>query len=425
MKTFVLTAALLCVSATALADKIAVVGGKVFTGTAQGTLESATVLIDNNTVVSVSNGADVPAGYTVIDATGKYVTPGLVGAYTQLGLVEVGMSAGTVDSSVSTLPISATGAAYDVSYAVNPDSSLMAISRVEGVTSAATTISRTEYLFHGQGAVITLASDAQPVLKPKAFVAVNVGNAGADDAGGSRAAVWVMLENAINEVKEAPKSLSPTSDWHGINSRLDVQALRPVVKGEVPLLIHADRAADIRQVIAFKQRHPGMNVVLVKGMEAWRVADELASAKIPVIIDPEFNLPGGFDQMGATLANAARLHNAGVTIAIGMETHNIRLATQHAGNAVAHGLSHEAALAALTVNPARIFGMEGTIGSLAKGARADLVIWSGDPLEVTEAAETVLINGKVIEHASRQIKLQQRYQAFSESDTASQYIRLD
>ena len=425
MKTLVLTAALLCVSATALADKIAVVGGKVFTGTAQGTLESATVLIDNNTVVSVSKGADVPAGYTVIDATGKYVTPGLVGAYTQLGLVEVGMSAGTVDSSVSTLPISATGAAYDVSYAVNPDSSLMAISRVEGVTSAATTISRTEYLFHGQGAVITLASDAQPVLKPKAFVAVNVGNAGADDAGGSRAAVWVMLENAINEVKEAPKSLSPTSDWHGINSRLDVKALRPVVEGEVPLLIHADRAADIRQVIAFKQRHPGMNVVLVKGMEAWRVADELASAKIPVIIDPEFNLPGGFDQMGATLANAARLYNAGVTIAIGMETHNIRLATQHAGNAVAHGLSHEAAMAALTVNPARIFGMEGTIGSLAKGARADLVIWSGDPLEVTEAAETVLINGKVIEHTSRQIKLQQRYQAFSDSDTASQYIRLD
>lgn len=425
MKTFVLTAALLCVSATALADKIAVVGGKVFTGTAQGTLESATVLIDNNTVVSVSNGADVPAGYTVIDATGKYVTPGLVGAYTQLGLVEVGMSAGTVDSSVSTLPISATGAAYDVSNAVNPDSSLMAISRVEGVTSAATTISRTEYLFHGQGAVITLASDAQPVLKPKAFVAVNVGNAGADDAGGSRAAVWVMLENAINEVKEAPKSLSPTSDWHGINSRLDVKALRPVVEGEAPLLIHADRAADIRQVIAFKQRHPGMNVVLVKGMEAWRVADELASAKIPVIIDPEFNLPGGFDQMGATLANAARLYNAGVTIAIGMETHNIRLATQHAGNAVAHGLSHEAAMAALTVNPARIFGMEGTIGSLAKGARADLVIWSGDPLEVTEAAETVLINGKVIEHTSRQIKLQQRYQAFSDSDTASQYIRLD
>ena len=425
MKTLVLATALLCVSATALADKIAVVGGKVFTGTAQGTLESATVLIDNNTVVSVSKGAEVPAGYNVIDATGKYVTPGLVGAYTQLGLVEVGMSAGTVDSSVSTLPISGTGAAYDVSYAVNPDSSLMAISRVEGVTAAATTISRTEYLFHGQGAVITLASDAQPVLKSKAFVAVNVGNAGADDAGGSRAAAWVMLENAINEVKEAPKSLSPTSDWHGINSRLDVKALKPVVKGEAPLLIHADRAADIRQVIAFKQRHPGMNVVLVKGMEAWRVADELASAKIPVIIDPEFNLPGGFDQMGATLANAARLHNAGVTIAIGMETHNIRLATQHAGNAVAYGLSHEAALAALTVNPARIFGMEGTIGSLANGARADLVIWSGDPLEVTEAAETVLINGKVIEHTSRQIKLQQRYQAFSDSDTASQYIRLD
>ncbi|TPV55760.1 amidohydrolase family protein [Aestuariibacter sp. GS-14] len=423
MKTLLLTAALLSVSASAMAEKIAVVGGKVFTGTAQGTLESATVLIDNHKVVSVANGTTVPAGYTVIDATGKYVTPGLVGAYTQLGLVEVGMSAGTVDSAVTALPVSSTGAAYDVSYAVNPDSTLMAISRVEGITSAATTISKTDYLFHGQGAVITLDGDAQPVLKPRAFVAVNVGNAGVDDVGGSRAALWVMLENAIVEAQEAPKTLSATTEWHGINSRLDVKALKPVLNGDAPLLIHADRAADIRQVIAFKQRHPTIHVVLVKGMEGWRVADELAAAKIPVIIDPEFNLPGGFDQMGATLANAARLHKAGVTVAIGMETHNIRLATQHAGNAVAHGLPHDAALAALTVNPAKILGMSETIGSLSKGARADLVIWSGDPLEVTEAAETVLINGEVVEHTSRQIKLQQRYQEFADSPKASQYIR--
>lgn len=423
MKTLLLTAVLLSVSATALADKIAIVGGKVFTGTSQGTLESATVLIDNDKIVSVSRGTSVPAGYTAMDATGKYVTPGLVGAYTQLGLVEVGMSAGTVDSSVSQLPISNTGAAFDVSYAVNPDSSLMGISRVDGITSAATTISRTDYLFHGQGAVITLSGEAQPVLKSKAFVAVNVGNAGADDIGGSRAAVWVMLENAIAEVKDAPKTLSATSEWHGINSRLDVNALRPVVAGHAPLLIHADRAADIRQVIAFKQRYPDINVVLVKGMEAWRVADELASAKIPVIIDPEFNLPGGFDQMGATLANAGRLHEAGVTVAIGMETHNIRLATQHAGNAVAHGMPHDAALAALTVNPATIFGMTDEIGSLTQGARADVVIWSGDPLEVTEAAETVLIRGKVIEPTSRQIKLQERYQSFADTPQASQYIR--
>ncbi len=423
MKTLLLTAVLLSVSTVALAEKIAIVGGKVFTGTAQGTLESATVLIDNDKIVGVSSGTSVPAGYTAMDATGKYVTPGLVGAYTQLGLVEVGMSAGTVDSSVSQLPMSNTGAAFDVSYAVNPDSSLMGISRVDGITSAATTISRTDYLFHGQGAVITLSGEAQPVLKPKAFVAVNVGNAGADDIGGSRAAVWVMLENAIAEVKDAPKALSATSEWHGINSRLDVNALRPVVAGNAPLLIHADRAADIRQVIAFKQRHPKINVVLVKGMEAWLVADELAGAKIPVIIDPEFNLPGGFDQMGATLANAGRLHEAGVTVAIGMETHNIRLATQHAGNAVAHGMPHDVALAALTVNPATIFGMSGEIGSLTKGARADVVIWSGDPLEVTEAAETVLIEGKVIKHTSRQIKLQERYQSFSDTPKASQYIR--
>ncbi len=178
----------------------------------------------------------------------------------------------------------------------------------------------------------------------------------------------------------------------------------------------ADRAADIRQVIAFKKRHPSINLVLVHGVEAWREAKALAEAKIPVIIDPEYNLPGGFDQMGATLANAARLEQAGVEVAIGMDTHNIRLAAQHAGNAVANGLSYEAGLASLTRVPAKILGLDSQIGVLAKDARADIVVWSGDPLEVTEAAEMVIINGQFVDMESRQTKLRDRYLSLMQSD---------
>lgn len=425
MKSLVTICLLTIFSSTAIAEKLAIVGGKVFTGTEQGTLESATVLIDNNKIVDVTTSGSVPAGYITIDASGKYVTPGLIGAYTQLGLVEVSSSAGTVDASVTSSKVSATGAAFDVTYAINPDSSLMAISRVEGFTSAVSGITRSESLFTGQGAVITLSGASNSVIKPRAFMAVNVGNHGADDNGGSRAALWVMLNEAINEAVQVSNTaqLSPSSSWEGLNSRADIKALKPVVNGTIPLLMFADRAADIRQVIAFKQRYPNIRVVLVKGMEAWRVADELAAAGIPVIIDPEFNLPGGFDQLGATLANAKRLEDAGVMVAIGMETHNIRLATQHAGNAVAYGMSWEAAMAALTVNPATIFDMPALLGTLKKDAQADVVVWSGDPLEVTQAAEVVIINGEPVAMTSRQIKLQQRYLQRAESGATSQYIR--
>ena len=130
---------------------------------------------------------------------------------------------------------------------------------------------------------------------------------------------------------------------------------------------------------------------------------------MPVILNPENNLPGGFDQIGATLENAARLHKAGVLIAIGMDTHNIRLAPQHTGNAVANGLPHAAGIAALTLNIAKIFGLDDTLGSLEPGKEASLVIWSGDPLEVTEAAEQVFIKGEPMPMTSRQIQLKDRY----------------
>lgn len=405
------------------AKSIAIVGAKVHTMSPQGIVNNATVLIKDGKIQRVMQGEPALAGYEIIDAKGKVVTPGLIGASTSLGLVDVGFSAGTNDSNSSLTSISKTGAAFDVSYAINPDSSLMAIARIEGVTSAATTMGQTGQLFNGQGALISLADINDPVIRARAFISTRVSNSGADTVGGSRSVLWVSLEKALAEAKFAiGRSLTPMDEWHGELSKADIAALIPLVKGEVPLLVDARRAADIRQVIALKQRHPKLNIVITYATEGWRVAKALADNNIPVILDPEANLPFGFDQLGSTLKNAGRLAKAGVQVSIGMETHNIRLARQHAGNAVANGLTWEQGLAALTINVAKLYGIDDKLGSLEAGKLADVVIWSGDPLEVTEAAEMVFIAGEPISMQSRQSKLRDRYLTL-ESDTPLQYVR--
>ena len=405
------------------AKSIAIVGAKVHTMSSQGTIDNATVLIKNGKIQSVMQGETALAGYEIIDAKGKVVTPGLIGASTSLGLVDVGFSAGTNDSNSSLTSISKTGAAFDVSYAINPESSLMAIARIEGVTSAATSMGRTGQLFNGQGALISLGNISDPVIQARAFISTRLGNNGADIVGGSRSVIWVTLEKALAEAKFAMgQSLTPIDEWHGELSRADIAALIPVVKGEIPLLVDARRAADIRQVIALKQRQPQLNIVIIYATEGWRVAKELADSNIPVILDPEANLPFGFDQLGSTLKNAGRLASAGVEVSIGIETHNIRLARQHAGNAVANGLSWDQGLAALTINVAKLYGIDDKLGSLEVGKIADVVIWSGDPLEITEAAELVLIAGEEIDMHSRQSKLRDRYLKL-QTDKPMQYVR--
>ena len=405
------------------AKSIAIVGAKVHTMSSQGTIDNATVLIKNGKIQSVMQGETALAGYEIIDAKGKVVTPGLIGASTSLGLVDVGFSAGTNDSNSSLTSISKTGAAFDVSYAINPESSLMAITRIEGVTSAATSMGRTGQLFNGQGALISLGNISDPVIQARAFISTRLGNNGADIVGGSRSVIWVTLEKALAEAKFAMgRSLTPIDEWHGELSRADIAALIPVVKGEIPLLVDARRAADIRQVIALKQRQPQLNIVIIYATEGWRVAKELADSNIPVILDPEANLPFGFDQLGSTLKNAGRLASAGVEVSIGIETHNIRLARQHAGNAVANGLSWDQGLAALTINVAKLYGIDDKLGSLEVGKIADVVIWSGDPLEITEAAELVLIAGEEIDMHSRQSKLRDRYLKL-QTDKPMQYVR--
>lgn len=427
MKTMIKTLAAsvsVCLSTAVFADEIAITGATVHTMGKQGTVDNATVLVENGKIKSVKKAGKVPRGYKQIDATGKVVTPGIIGAYTALGLVEVEYSAGITDYSVKMEDASYLGTQIDVSYAINPDSSLMDIARIDGITSAVTGISYTDTMFAGQGAVITLGDKANPLLKGKAVMSVDLtGDAAEGIAGGSRAILWPKFMSVLAEADSlGGKALAKDDDWDGDLSRADVNALVPVMTGDMPLLVSVKRLSDIRNVLSVKRTYKDVDIILLNPTEAWRIAEELAEHNIGVVLDPENNLPYDFEQLGATLSNAAKLQAAGVTLAIGVNTHNIRLATQHAGNAVAHGMPWQEGLAAITSNVAELFGVEEQIGSLSKGKRADLVVWSGDPLEVMSYAENVIINGEEMPMESRQSKLRDRYMADSK-DAPYRYIK--
>jgi imidazolonepropionase-like amidohydrolase len=190
----------------------------------------------------------------------------------------------------------------------------------------------------------------------------------------------------------------------------DLEALQPVLAGTLPLVLLADRQSDILAAVDLAAEY-SLRLIIGGGAEAWRVADRLAAARVPVVLAPLTNIPS-YDALGARYDNAARLHQAGVRIAFitaADATHNARLVKQDAGNAVSYGLPWDAALRAVTLTPAEIYGLGATYGSLEPGKVANVVVWSGDPFEFATAVEHVFIRGRAIPLASRQTELLERY----------------
>ncbi|XOV77387.1 MAG: amidohydrolase family protein [Aestuariibacter sp.] len=421
-----LAALSLCVSAFVQAENIAIVGGTVHTMSDDGTIENATVLLEDGEIKSVRQDGRVPSGYRQIDASGKVVTPGIIAAFTSLGLVEVEYSAGIADNTTK-LDDDSLGTIPDVQYAVNPDSSLMNITRIDGVTSAVSGLAYFDTIFGGQGAVITLGDKVNPIMKSNAVMTLDITGGVAEENGGSRAALWPKVMKVFAEAAMTKgRKIKVGDDWDGDFDKNDINALVPVINGEMPLLVSVHRLIDIRHLIKLKQQYSKVNMILLQATEAWRVAEELANHDIGVVFNPQINLPYDFGQLGATLSAAARLDAAGVKVAFGatsgVNTHNPRLAPQQAGNAVAHGLPWEKGLAAITINVAEMFGVDDRIGSLEKGKQADVVVWSGDPLEVMSQAEHVIIKGEEIPLTSRQTKLRDRYLNM-QSDKPYRYIK--
>lgn len=412
-------AAVLIAVPGAAQERLAIAGGRVVTN-AGAPVEGGTVLLSGGRVEAVlPAGAAAPAGYRVVDATGRWVTPGIIAGISQLGAAEVHAVDQTNETVARTAPASA---ALALEVGLDPEETAIAITRIEGVTAAVTAPFPGRTIFAGQGAIISLGEGVRAPIRPRAFQHVAYGETGSRIAGGTRPAAWAEIVNALDEAQRLRNGLvPPMRDQHRDLrvTRDDAEALVPVLTGAQPLLVRVNRASDIRQVLTLRSRYPGIRLVLVEAAEGWMVADELARARVPVITLGMDNLPGRFETVGATLSNVGRMVAAGVTVALGTPdldaSFQPRLLPHYAGNLVAQGrlpggvgLSWDQAFAAISRAPAEIFGLA-DMGRLAPGARADVVIWSGDPLELSSAPEAVFISGIAQPMESRQTKLARRY----------------
>ncbi len=388
----------------AMAQDFLIRGATVHTSSAKGTLKNTDVLVRGGLIAAIGSDAAAP-GVTVIDAKGRDLTSGLFGGLTDIGLEEIAEENQTIDSTLN-LKAPAWDQQWrpelDVTLAYNPRSIVIPVTRVEGVTWTVLTPVAGDSIIGGQGAAVTLDGRYDAVLAGSRSLFVQMGAQGASVAGGTRAAEYMLLEQAIREAR----ATGPVAQGALLHAAGRETLARYLAGGRV--LFQVDRAADILEVVEFALRN-GMKPVILGGDEAWLVAKELAKANVPVILNPLDDLPADYDRLASSLENAARLHNAGVRIAFSSgDTPQARLTRQLAGNAVAHGLPWDAALAAITSTPAEIFGLA-TRGRIAVGQVADLVLWSGDPLEVSTLAEQVWIAGRPIDMKSRQTELRDRY----------------
>jgi imidazolonepropionase-like amidohydrolase len=374
-------------------------------------IERGTVVIRGKTIAAVGAGIPVPAGARVVEAAGKIVTPGWIESATQIGIVEIESGAeGTDDQSTSDKELSA---AFDVVDGFNGDSTVIPVTRVEGITRAVVMPSGSGHVLLGQGAMFDLSGAQVPASVVKAPVAMvaNLGEAGAAAEGGSRASAMLRLREALQDAIDLERHGTAWASAQRrpyARGRLDLEALGPVVRGELPLAINANRASDLLAAMRLADEFH-LKLILLGAIEGWRVADQIAAKKVPVVIKPLTDIPS-FDALGATLENAARLSKAGATLVLSsFDTHNARNLRQEAGNAIANGLDRDAALRAVTLEPARVWGVADRLGSLEAGKDADVVVWSGDPFELTTRAEHVFIDGREMSSDTRQKQLFEKY----------------
>ncbi|MFO7563811.1 MAG: amidohydrolase family protein [Enhygromyxa sp.] len=395
-----------------VAAPIILTNATILTGDGQR-IENGSILIEGGKITRVEASAitNVPEA-TSVDLGGKLVTPGLIAADTQLGLIEIDGEDSTHDEARKDGD-GEIRAGYDPASAINADSSLIPVQAIEGVTTAA--VAPRGGLFSGEVAWIDLLPGdyTNIVAAERVAVAVTFGRVVA----GSRAASLSQLRKAFEDAQWYRKN---QRDYDRGQARelvahpLDLRALWPVLDKQIPLVVRANRASDLLALCELATEL-GVRITAVGATEGWKVREQLATAKIAVVVQPTQNLPGDFDHLGARLDNAALLHEAGVTVAIAhFGSHNARNITQEAGIAVANGLPADAALAAVTVNVARAYGMDAEYGTIATGKVASLVVWDGsDPFELSTWAEQVYVRGRVLDMRSRQTQLRDRYMDLS------------
>jgi imidazolonepropionase-like amidohydrolase len=444
-----IAAALLAGSSPLAAQTVVITNATLVLGDGSEPIQGGTVVVRNGRIVAAGATVRVPTDAQMIDAGGKWVTPGIIAGFSRLGLAEVDLGAdGSDDTETGDSPFSA---AIDVTPAINPKASTIAVSRADGVTRAVVAPVAGKSIFGGQGAVIDTGDDMDAVLRARAFQFVELGEGGAGKAGGSRASAFALFRNALREAAQLSRQVGPltvgreTPDARNrpivqnpnesrlyttqaeraddvLLTRFDAAALVPVLRGNQLLLVHVERAKDILNVLDLRREFPALRIALVGATEGWTVADRVAASGVWVIASALNDLPASFEMLAATQSNIGRMRAAGVKVAIGMiddnDTRFVRNQRPDAGNRVAlgkvpgaAGVSWGEAFAMISSRPAEAVGLGKEIGSLAAGRRGDVVIWSGDPLELSSAPEAVWIDGVRQPLDNHQTKLRDRYRS--------------
>ncbi|MBM4193645.1 MAG: amidohydrolase family protein [Gemmatimonadetes bacterium] len=394
---------------------IAITGGTVYPVSGPK-IEGGTVLIQGGNISAVGRNIPIPAGAERVDATGKWVTPGLINAATNLGLTEAGgpqFSGGYNDTRAT--GTKGIAAAFNAWEGLNPASTFIPMQRGDGITSVL--VAPAGGLIGGRAAMVDLAGatvGAMVVRGPVAMVGAFDPTAGNLQ---SRGELIGTLRDLLTDARSfvARRAAIESNQTRPLSApKADLEALQPVLNRTMPLAIAVDRASDITAVLALARQF-NIRVALVGAAEAWQVAAEIAAARVPVMVGAMNNIPGSFNTLGMRQENAAMLKAAGVQVTLigngpgDGATFNARNIRQEAGNAVAYGMTWDDALRAITLAPAEAFGVGDRIGSLQPGRAANVVVWSGDPFEFETRAERVYIRGALQSGRSRQDELSERY----------------
>lgn len=409
--------AVLALASTAGAQAIAITGGTVHPVSGPR-IENGTVLIRDGKVVAVGANVAIPADARRVDARGKWVTPGFINSATTLGLSEAGgpqFSGGYND--VSARGTDGIAAAFEAWRGLNPVNTYIVPTRQEGVTSVV--VAPGGGMIGGKAALIDLidaATAAEMVRKAPVLMVGQFANPGSGQTN-ARAEFWAKWRALFADVKayQARRAAFESGDTRTFAApQADLEALVPVVSGQMPLGLEVNRKSDILEALAFA-RETGIKLWIAGGAEAWMVAREIAAANVPVFTGAMNNIPGDFSSLGQRQENAALLRAAGATVVLvgngpgDAASFNVRNIRQEAGNAVAYGLSWDEALRAITLVPAELMGVSEQVGSIAPGRDANIVVWSGDPFEFASVAEHVFVRGTEFTTKSRQQLLTERY----------------
>lgn len=420
MKTRSITAALsaglaLTLPAIAAAQTINIPSATVVTADGKSETKQAVTLVDGRLQFG-------PAAATDDLDTDIWVTPGIIASFSHLGLVEVSAESATNDISAHDSQFSISQRAADN---FNPRSTVIPVTRMEGVTHAVVAPGRNADIFGGLGAVVDTSGRLGGPMVEDAFVYVALGRSGANAAGGSRGAALDYLRTALADAAAPASRRNAERDSGDAISRREAASLARVLSGDIPLVVSADRAVDIINVTKLTRKYSRLRLIIEGCNECSDpiVMKALLDTKTSVLIDPQENLPSSFDQVGARNDAVVKLIRAGVPTALTARsseyTHNVRLLPQHAGNAVAYGLTWDEAFTAITRTPAQIFGLGPNAGTLQDGGT--FVIWNGDPLDVMSAPVAVYIDGVRQDMMSRQSELARRYNPVSTDERQFKY----